>query len=255
MMFVIDKLKVKPKDSEKIILDDFSLKIKDGEIHAIMGPNGVGKSTLSKVIMGSNHYDVIAGSIKYNDKELTTLTTDEIARCGIYIVMQEAPVIEGVSNSEALRTALRERGSLDTNLYTFITKMNKEIDSLGLPKDSLHRFINKDMSGGEKKKNEVLGLKILKPSFIILDELDSGLDVDSLKVVANNINDYLKENQNTSVLIITHYSRILDLIKPDYVHKMNKGKIVESGDISLAKKIEKSGYNGINEMDVNKISE
>lgn len=255
MMFVIDKLKVKPKDSEKIILDDFSLKIKDGEIHAIMGPNGVGKSTLSKVIMGSNHYDVIAGSIKYNDKELTTLTTDEIARCGIYIVMQEAPVIEGVSNSEALRTALRERGSLDTNLYTFITKMNKEIDSLGLPKDSLHRFINKDMSGGEKKKNEVLGLKILKPSFIILDELDSGLDVDSLKVVANNINDYLKENQNTSVLIITHYSRILDLIKPDYVHKMNQGKIVESGDISLAKEIEKSGYNGINEMDVNKISE
>ena len=255
MMFVIDKLKVKPKDSEKIILDDFSLKIKYGENHAIMGPNGVGKSTLSKVIMGSNHYDVIAGSIKYNDKELTTLTTDEIARCGIYIVMQEAPVIEGVSNSEALRTALRERGSLDTNLYTFITKMNKEIDSLGLPKDSLHRFINKDMSGGEKKKNEVLGLKILKPSFIILDELDSGLDVDSLKVVANNINDYLKENQNTSVLIITHYSRILDLIKPDYVHKMNQGKIVESGDISLAKEIEKSGYNGINEMDVNKISE
>ena len=255
MMFVIDRLKVKPKDSENIILDDFSLEINDGEIHAIMGPNGVGKSTLSKVIMGSKHYDVISGSIKYNDKELTELTTDEIARCGIYIVMQEAPVIEGVSNSEALRTALRERESLDTNLYTFITRMNKEIDALGLPKDSLHRFINKDMSGGEKKKNEVLGLKILKPSFIILDELDSGLDVDSLKVVANNINDYLNENKDTSVLIITHYSRILDLNKPDYVHKMNKGKIVESGDISLAKKIEKSGYNGINEMDVNKISE
>ena len=145
MMFVIDRLKVKPKDSENIILDDFSLEINDGEIHAIMGPNGVGKSTLSKVIMGSKHYDVISGSIKYNDKELTELTTDEIARCGIYIVMQEAPVIEGVSNSEALRTALRERESLDTNLYTFITRMNKEIDALGLTKDSLHRFINKEI--------------------------------------------------------------------------------------------------------------
>ena len=247
-MLVIDKLNVSTKDGGKDILNDFSLTINDGEVHAIMGPNGVGKSTLSKVIMGNDNYVVKFGSIKYNGVELTQLTTDEIARSGIYLLMQEAPVIEGVSNSEALRTALRERDSEDANLYTFITKINKEIAKLSLPKDSLHRFINKGMSGGEKKKNEVLGLKMLKPSFIILDELDSGLDVDSLKVVANNINEYLEENKQTSVLIITHYSRILDLIRPTHVHKMASGKIVLSGDISLAKEIEKSGYNGVNEV-------
>ena len=236
-MLVIDKLNVSTKDGEKKILNDFSLTINDGEVHAVMGPNGVGKSTLSKVIMGNDNYIIMSGSIKYNDVELTQLTTDEIAKSGIYLLMQEAPVIEGVSNSEALRTALRERDSEDANLYTFITKINKEIAKLSLPKDSLHRFINKGMSGGEKKKNEVLGLKMLKPSFIILDELDSGLDVDSLKVVANNINEYLEENKQTSVLIITHYSRILDLIRPTYVHKMASGKIVSSGDISLAKEI------------------
>ena len=165
--------------------------------------------------------------------------------------MQDPSIIDGVSNSEALRTAIKERGS-DTNLYTFITKMKKELDSLKLPKEVMHRSINKGLSGGERKKNEVLGLKVLTPSFIILDELDSGLDVDSLKVVAKNINEYLKENKNTSVLIITHYSRVLDLIKPDYVHQMEKGKIIKTGDISLAKEIEKIGYNGVNEIEMNK---
>ena len=162
--------------------------------------------------------------------------------------MQDPSIIDGVSNSEALRTALKERGN-DTNLYSFITKMKKELDSLNLPKDAMHRSINKGLSGGERKKNEVLGLKVLTPSFIILDELDSGLDVDSLKVVANNINDYLKENKDTSVLIITHYSRVLDLIKPDYVHEMKDGKIIKTGDITLAKQIEKTGFTGVNEVE------
>ena len=178
---------------------------------------------------------------------LNDLTTDAIARKGIYLLMQDPSIIDGVSNSEALRTALKEKG-LDTNLYSFITEMKKELNSLKLPQDTMHRSINKGMSGGERKKNEVLALKILKPSFIILDELDSGLDVDSLKVVANNINLYLKENKDTSVLIITHYSRVLDLIKPDYVHQMEDGKIIKTGDITLAQEIEKTGYNGINEI-------
>ena len=247
-MFKIDKLNVKIKDTDKEILKDFSLTIDKGEIHAIMGPNGVGKSTLSKAIMHHPDYVIESGSITYNEKTLNDLTTDAIARKGIYLLMQDPSIIDGVSNSEALRTALKERGS-DTNLYSFITKMKKELDSLNLPKDAMHRSINKGLSGGERKKNEVLGLKVLTPSFIILDELDSGLDVDSLKVVANNINDYLKENKDTSVLIITHYSRVLDLIKPDYVHEMKDGKIVKTGDITLAKQIEKTGFTGVNEVE------
>ena len=247
-MFKIDKLNVKIKDTDKKILKDFSLTIDKGEIHAIMGPNGVGKSTLSKAIMHHPDYVIESGSITYNGKTLNDLTTDTIARNGIYLLMQDPSIIDGVSNSEALRTALKERGS-DTNLYSFITKMKKELDSLNLPKDAMHRSINKGLSGGERKKNEVLGLKVLTPSFIILDELDSGLDVDSLKVVANNINDYLKENKDTSVLIITHYSRVLDLIKPDYVHEMKDGKIIKTGDITLAKQIEKTGFTGVNEVE------
>ena len=247
-MFKIDKLSVLIKDTDKEILKDFSLTIDKGEIHAIMGPNGVGKSTLSKAIMHHPDYVINDGSITYNGKTLNDLTTDEIARLGIYLLMQDPSIIDGVSNSEALRTALKERGS-DTNLYSFITKMKKELDSLNLPKDAMHRSINKGLSGGERKKNEVLGLKVLTPSFIILDELDSGLDVDSLKVVANNINDYLKDNKDTSVLIITHYSRVLDLIKPDFVHEMKDGKIVKTGDISLAKQIEKTGFTGVNEVE------
>ena len=247
-MFKIDKLSVLTKDTAKEILKDFSLTINDGEIHAIMGPNGVGKSTLSKVIMHHPDYVIESGTITYNEKTLNDLTTDEIARLGIYLLMQDPSIIDGVSNSEALRTALKERGS-DTNLYTFITKMKKELDSLNLPKDVMHRSINKGLSGGERKKNEVLGLKVLTPSFIILDELDSGLDVDSLKVVAKNINEYLKEHQDTSVLIITHYSRILDLIKPDFVHEMKDGKIIKTGDITLAKQIEKTGFTGVNEVE------
>ena len=247
-MFKIDKLNVKIKDTDKKILKDFSLTIDKGEIHAIMGPNGVGKSTLSKAIMHHPDYVIESGSITYNGKTLNDLTTDEIARLGIYLLMQDPSIIDGVSNSEALRTALKERGS-DTNLYSFITKMKKELDSLNLPKDAMHRSINKGLSGGERKKNEVLGLKVLTPSFIILDELDSGLDVDSLKVVANNINDYLKENKDTRVLIITHYSRVLDLIKPDFVHEMKDGKIVKTGDITLAKQIEKTGFTGVNEVE------
>ena len=247
-MFKIDKLNVKIKDTDKKILKDFSLTIDKGEIHAIMGPNGVGKSTLSKAIMHHPDYVIESGSITYNEKTLNDLTTDAIARNGIYLLMQDPSIIDGVSNSEALRTALKERGN-DTNLYSFITKMKNELDSLNLPKDAMHRSINKGLSGGERKKNEVLGLKVLTPSFIILDELDSGLDVDSLKVVANNINDYLKENKDTSVLIITHYSRVLDLIKPDYVHEMKDGKIIKTGDITLAKQIEKTGFTGVNEVE------
>lgn len=254
-MLKINNLQVEVINSNKQIINDFSLTIKEGEIHAIMGPNGTGKSTLSKVIMKDKNYKITNGSIIYNDTNLENLTTDEIARKGIYLLMQDVPVIDGVTNSECLRTALKQRDNFDNNIYTFIKNMKEEQENLNIKEELIHQFINKGLSGGEKKKNEVLQLKILKPSFIILDELDSGLDVDSLKIVANNINNYLKENKETSILIITHYSRILDLIKPDYVHQMNDGKIVKTGNINLAKEIEKNGYNGLNEIRKSEVNE
>ena len=218
-MFVIDNLCVKTKETGKKVLNNFSIKIAPGEIHAIMGPNGVGKSTLAKAIMHHNDYIITNGSIKYNDIELTNLSTDEIARNGIYLLLQDPAIIEGVSNSEYLKTALKEKGE-DINLYSFISKIKQNLKELNLKEEVIHASINKGLSGGERKKNEVLSLKMLSPSFLILDELDSGLDVDSLKIVANNINEYLKQHQETSVLMITHYSRILDLIKPNFVHEI-----------------------------------
>ncbi len=247
-MLVIKDLNVKIKSNSKKVLEDFSLTIKPGEVHAIMGPNGVGKSTLSKVIMGHMDYEVISGTLEFNGIDLTELTTDERARNGIFLLMQDPAVIEGVSNSECIRTAMNARVDEPVNLYQFIKQMNEHLDRLSMPKDMMHRSINFGFSGGEKKKNEVLQLKMLTPSLIILDELDSGLDVDSLKIVSQNINDYLNEHKDCSVLIITHYSRILDLIKPHYVHQMLEGKLVKTGDISLAYEIEKVGYHGINEV-------
>ena len=246
-MLEIKNLMVKAKGTNKTILKDFSLSIGKGEIHAIMGPNGVGKSTLSKVIMAHPNYEVIEGSITFLQQDLKDLSTDERARLGIYYVMQDPSTIEGVTNSECLRTALRERTGEPVNLYQFIQEMNTNLKALKMDKNMIHRSINQGFSGGEKKKNEVLQLKMLKPKLILLDELDSGLDVDSLKIVCQNIKEYLQENKDTSVLLITHYSRILDLIRPDYVHEMLHGTIVKTGDIRLAKEIEKNGYSGENE--------
>ena len=218
-MLELKKVCAKVKSNDLEILNDFSLKINDGEIHVIMGPNGTGKSTLSKVIMGHYQYEVTSGDILYDKKSILDLEVSERAKLGLFLCMQDPTVIEGVSNSEFLRTA---RSSITGSM--------------------LHRSLNQGFSGGEKKKNEVLQLKVLKPKFIILDELDSGLDVDSLKVACLNINAYLQDNPKVSVLIITHYPRVLEYIKPDYVHILNNGKIVKTGDINLAFEVEKAGY-------------
>lgn len=247
MSLVINNIDVVTKDDKKI-LDNFSLTIEDGSIHAIMGPNGVGKSTLSKVIMGSSDYIVTGGDIIYNDESILNLQVDERSRKGIFLVMQSPLSIDGVSNSEFLKTALTSKIGNSIGIYQFIQLMEKGMKELKMDPAMMHRSINKDFSGGERKKNEILQVKILKPSFIILDELDSGLDVDSLRIVCDNINDYLKENPNTSVLIITHYSRILDYIYPNYVHVMKDGKIVETGSSSLAKQIEENGFECVNDV-------
>jgi len=239
------------KIKEKEILKDFNIEIASGEVHAIMGPNGTGKSTLSKVIMGSPEYEVIDGDILFCGESLNGLTTDERARRGIFLSFQNPLSIEGVTNSEFLRTAINNNREHPIGLYEFIKELDKGVEDLSISNDIIHRAVNLGASGGERKKNEILQMKLLKPKFIILDELDSGLDVDSLKIVCQNINEYLIENPETSVLIITHYPRILEYIRPKYVHILKEGKIISTGDYTLAEKIEKEGYNEINNLNGN----
>lgn len=240
-MLKINNLEV--ATDNKIILKDFNLIINDGEIHTIMGPNGVGKSTLSRVIMGDPNYKVLNGEITFNGDNLMVLSTDERAKKGIFLAMQYPMEIEGVSNQDFLRTAIGSVNNKRIGLYDFILKCEKGAEELSMNKDLIHRSLNVGFSGGEKKKNEVLQIKLLTPKFIILDELDSGLDVDSLRIVGENIKKYKEENPNTSILIITHHPKILEYLKPDFVHVMSKGKILETGDYFLANDIEKNGYN------------
>ena len=227
---------------EKKILNDFNIDIKDGEIHAIMGPNGTGKSTLSKVILGNKNYEVVSGDILFNKESIVGLTTDEISRRGIFVSFQNPISIEGVQNSEFLKTAINARRENAIGLFEFVKEIKEKSKQLDIPEEMVHRGVNVGASGGERKKNEVLQLELLEPSFIILDELDSGLDVDSLRKVCEVINDYLKSHPKTSVLIITHYPRILEYIKPQFVHMMVCGKIVKTGGYKLAFEIEKTGY-------------
>lgn len=252
-MLEIKNINVVTKDDDKKILNNLNLSINDGEIHAIMGPNGTGKSTLSKVIMNNYKYKLLDGNIIFNNKSIINLETNEIAKLGIFLAMQEPLVIEGVTNSEFLKTAVEETTEKHINYFDFIKGIDNSLNDLELKEDMIHRSLNKGFSGGEKKKNEILQLKMLKPKLIILDEIDSGLDVDSLKIVCKNINDYLNKNKDVSVLIITHYPRILEYISPNYVHIMKNGTIEKTGDISLALETEKNGYNNTNDISENKI--
>ena len=242
-MLSIKNINVSLKNEDKKIIKDLSLEINNGETHAIMGPNGTGKSTLAKVIMGHYLFTLTGGELFFNGTKLNDLTTDERAKLGIFLAMQDPTVIDGVTNSEFLKTSSEEITGKHIDYFKFITKVNNSLKDLEFSKDMIHRHVNAGFSGGEKKKNEVLQIKMLKPKLIILDELDSGLDVDSLKIVCENINKYKNENPDTSILIITHYPRILEMIKPDYVHVMKNGTIVKTGDISLATLTEKVGYN------------
>lgn len=243
MELKVSKLYAKSKD-EKEILKDFSLTINSSEVHVLMGPNGCGKSTLSKVIMASPEYNITKGDISINGESIKGLTTDEIARKGVFMVFQNPISIDGVSNSEFLRTAYGASHE-QTPIFSFIKEVNGYLKDLHMDESMIHRSINKDFSGGERKKNEILQLRVLKPELIILDELDSGLDIDSLKIVSDSINKYMKENKNASLLIITHYEKILDYIKPDKVHVMKDGHIIKSGDASLAKELLKTGYESL----------
>lgn len=237
----IENLTVKATDDGKVILKDFNLEIKSGEIHAIMGPNGTGKSTLTKVIMGDSNYKIVKGKIFYNGKCINKLKVNERANLGIFLGMQLPLTIEGVTNADFLRSALRAKIKDEFKLLPFVKEVDKYVSKLKMDKDMINRGVNDGFSGGERKKNEVLQMYILKPDVILLDEIDSGLDVDSLKIVGESVMDYYNEKK-PAIIVVTHYQRLLDYIKPDYIHIMNKGKIVKSGNASLALEIEEKGY-------------
>lgn len=242
----INNLKASVEDNE--ILKGVDLEIKGGEIHVIMGPNGTGKSTLSQVVMGHPKYEVLDGEVTLNNKDVLEMEVDERARAGLFLAMQYPSEIPGVTNSDFLRMSMRarlEEGEKEQSLIKFIRQLDASIETLNMNPDMAHRYLNEGFSGGEKKRNEILQMLMLKSKIAILDEIDSGLDVDALRIVGSAVNSMRSED--FGCLIITHYQRILDHIKPDFVHVMMQGRIVKSGDISLIEKIDAEGYDWIKE--------
>lgn len=233
----------------KEILKGINLTINKGEIHVVMGPNGSGKSTLTKVIMDHPDYEVTEGEIYFEGQDISEESTDKRAKLGMFLSFQNPEEVEGVSVENFLRTAMSNLKDEKVKLLEFRRNLNKELEDIGFDKEYAERYLNVGFSGGEKKKNEILQMKVLNPKFIMLDETDSGLDVDATKVVSKEVKEYLDEDK--AALIITHHSSILEYIKPDYVHIMLEGKIVKSSDASLIDEIERDGYSKIREEVLN----
>lgn len=232
---------------DKEILKGVNLTINTGEIHAIMGPNGTGKSTLSSAIMGHPSYEVTQGEVLLDGVNILELDVDERAKAGLFLAMQYPSEITGVTNADFMRSAInakREEGQ-EINLMQFIKKLDKQMDFLDIDKDMAQRYLNEGFSGGEKKRNEILQLMMLEPKFAILDEIDSGLDIDALKVVSKGINQM--RGEEFGALMITHYQRLLNYITTDKVHVMYGGKVVKSGGPELAKRLEEEGYEWVKE--------
>ncbi|KLO70745.1 Fe-S cluster assembly ATPase SufC [Enterococcus cecorum] len=230
---------------DKEILKGVNLTLKTGEIHAIMGPNGTGKSTLSAAIMGNPNYEVTQGEILLDGQNILELEVDERARLGLFLAMQYPSEIPGITNAEFMRAAINARREEDDKISVreFLKKLDEKMDLLNMPEEMAERYLNEGFSGGEKKRNEILQLLMLEPSFAILDEIDSGLDIDALKVVAKGVN--AMRGDDFGALIITHYQRLLNYITPDVVHIMMDGRVALTGDADLAKRLEAEGYAGI----------
>ena len=237
---------LKASINNRDIIKGLDIKIKPGELHAIMGPNGSGKSTLANVLSGKNGYQ-ISGAIQFKGKNLIEIPVDERAQKGIFLAFQYPTEIPGVNTNNFLKTSLNKvrkaRGEKELDTLTFLKIVKEKTAELGIDEKILSRQLNVGFSGGEKKKNEILQMKILDPSFTILDETDSGLDIDALKTIANGVNS--SRDKKKSFLVITHYQRLLDYIKPDFVHVLSDGKIVKSGGMELAEELEKTGYKKI----------
>lgn len=227
---------------DKEILKGVNLTLKTGEIAAIMGPNGTGKSTLSAAIMGNPNYEVTQGEILLDGENILELEVDERARLGLFLAMQYPSEIPGITNAEFIRAAMNAGKEDDDKISVmdFITKLDEKIEFLGMKEEMAERYLNEGFSGGEKKRNEILQLLMLEPKFALLDEIDSGLDIDALKIVSKGVN--AMRGDNFGAMIITHYQRLLNYITPDVVHIMMDGRVVLSGDAELAARLEKEGY-------------
>jgi len=244
-MLVIENLKATIDNKE--ILRGINLRINKGEVHAIMGPNGSGKSTLANVLSGHEAYNVTGGSVKFEDKDLLDMPPEDRAREGVFLAFQYPIEIPGVSNNTFLKTAIDEirkyRGLEEISPKEFLELLKEKSKILEMDKAILSRAVNVGFSGGEKKRNEILQLLMLNPKLALLDETDSGLDIDALKIVAGGVNNFRSEDN--AVLLVTHYQRLLDYIVPDYVHVLYKGRIIKSGGKELAFELEEKGYDWI----------
>lgn len=241
-MLKIDHLQVRVED--KPILKGISLQINPGEVHAIMGPNGSGKSTLAHVLAGRDGYEVTGGSISYQGRNLLEMAPEQRAREGVFLAFQYPVEIPGVSNIYLLKAALnavrKHRGLNELDAMDFLKMIKEKIRLVQMDEQFLYRAVNEGFSGGEKKRNEILQMAVLEPSLCILDETDSGLDIDALKIVSDGVNSLRAEDR--SFILVTHYQRLLDYIKPDHVHVLAHGRIVKSGDAGLAHELESKGY-------------
>ena len=240
---------------DKEILKGINLVVKEGEVHAIMGPNGNGKSTLLQTIMGHPKYTITRGSILFNGEDVLTMSVDERARKGIFLAMQYPQEISGVTNSDFLRAAINSRREENISLFKFIKQIEANIKKLKMKDDLAHRFVNDGFSGGEKKRNEILQMMMLEPSIAMLDEIDSGLDVDAIKLVSDAINELIGKNP-MGLLGVSHYERFFTLIKPTHSHVIVDGKIVVEGDNELVMKIDTDGYDWLyKELDITPVKE
>ena len=232
----------------KKILEGLSLNVKAGEVHAIMGPNGSGKSTLANILAGKDGYQVTKGSVLYEDKNLLELSPEERARKGVFLAFQYPVEIPGVNNIYLLKAALnairKHKGEPELDAMEFMSLVKEKMKLVQMNEDLLTRSLNEGFSGGEKKRNEVFQMAILEPKLAILDETDSGLDIDALRIVAEGVNSL--RNKERAFILVTHYQRLLNYIKPDYVHVLGKGKIIKSGGPELALELEEKGYDWIN---------
>lgn len=246
-MLKINNLKASVED--KVILDGFSLEVNPGEVHAIMGPNGSGKSTMANVLAGRDEYEILGGTVDFMGEDLLEMDVDERSHAGLFLAFQYPVEIPGVTNATFLKSAINAgrvaRGQEELSPVQILKLLREKADMLGMDQKFLKRSLNEGFSGGEKKRNEMLQMALLEPKLGILDETDSGLDIDALKIVADSVN--ALRSPDRSFIVVTHYQRLLDYIVPDFVHVLYNGRIVKSGDKTLAYELEKKGYDWIKE--------